>query len=94
MPLLLTRVVVLLLAASVVLGKSYYDLLGVQKSATDDQIKRAYRKLAKKLHPDRNPGDEEAASQFAEINQAYEVKCFLTEQGYLFDLMRGIQSQI
>jgi len=54
-------------------GKSYYDVLQISKSATDDQIKRAYRKLALKFHPDKNPGNEEATKKFAEINNAYEV---------------------
>eukprot|EP00271_Cylindrocystis_brebissonii_P013142 TRINITY_DN32752_c0_g1_i1.p1 TRINITY_DN32752_c0_g1~~TRINITY_DN32752_c0_g1_i1.p1 ORF type:complete len:351 (+),score=66.29 TRINITY_DN32752_c0_g1_i1:317-1369(+) len=54
-------------------GKSYYDILQTSKSATDDQIKRSYRKLALKFHPDKNPGDEEASKKFSEINNAYEV---------------------
>lgn len=57
----------------VVAGKSYYDILQVSKQATDDQIKRAYRKLALKFHPDKNPGNEEATKKFAEINNAYEI---------------------
>ncbi|CAN1153668.1 DnaJ protein ERDJ3B [Linum perenne] len=54
-------------------GKSYYDILQVAKGASDDQIKRAYRKLALKYHPDKNPGNEEANKRFAEISNAYEV---------------------
>lgn len=54
-------------------GKSYYDVLSVTKSATEDQIKRAYRKLALKYHPDKNKGDEEAGKKFVEIGTAYEV---------------------
>ncbi|KAL9168352.1 hypothetical protein ABFS82_04G009100 [Erythranthe guttata] len=54
-------------------AKSYYDILQVQKGASDEQIKRAYRKLALKYHPDKNPGNEEANKKFAEINNAYEV---------------------
>ncbi|XP_057460577.1 dnaJ protein ERDJ3B-like [Actinidia eriantha] len=54
-------------------GKSYYDILQVQKGASDEQIKRAYRKLALKYHPDKNQGNEEANKKFAEINNAYEV---------------------
>jgi molecular chaperone DnaJ len=51
----------------------YYAVLGVSKSADKDEIKRAYRKLAKEYHPDRNPGDEQAEQKFKEIGEAYEV---------------------
>ena len=51
----------------------YYKTLGLSRGASDDQIKRAYRKLALKYHPDKNKGDQEAASKFAEIGNAYEV---------------------
>ncbi len=54
-------------------GKDYYELLGVSKSASKDEIKRAFRKLAMKYHPDKNQGDPEAEKKFKEINQAYEV---------------------
>ncbi|KAG1365284.1 DnaJ protein ERDJ3B [Cocos nucifera] len=54
-------------------GKNYYDVLQVSKGASDEQIKRAYRKLALKYHPDKNPGNEDANKRFAEINNAYEV---------------------
>jgi len=54
-------------------GKSYYDILGVSKSATAKEIKQAYRKLARKHHPDVNPGDKTAEAKFKEINEAYEV---------------------
>ena len=53
--------------------KNYYDVLGVDKKATPDQIKSAYRKLAMKYHPDRNQGDEAAAEKFKEVNEANEV---------------------
>ena len=51
----------------------YYEVMGVQKKATDDEIKKASRKLAKKYHQDMNPGDKEAEAKFKEVNEAYEV---------------------
>ena len=53
--------------------KDYYKTLGVGKSATADEIKKAYRKLARKHHPDVNPGDKKAEDRFKDINEAYEV---------------------
>lgn len=53
--------------------KDYYKILGLEPDATTDEIKRAYRKLALKYHPDRNPGDKEAEEKFKEINEAYQV---------------------
>ncbi len=53
--------------------KDYYATLGVAKAATDKEIKQAYRKLARKHHPDVNPGDKQAEVRFKEINEAYEV---------------------
>ena len=51
----------------------YYKILGVGKNATDEEIKKAYRKLARKYHPDRNPGDEQAEARFKEVSQAHDV---------------------
>lgn len=53
--------------------RDYYEVLGVSKSASDDEIKKAYRKLAVKYHPDKNPGDKEAEAKFKEINEAHDV---------------------
>lgn len=64
---------VLSYAVIAIAAKSYYDILQVPKGAADEQIKRAYRKLALKYHPDKNQGNEEASKKFAEINNAYEV---------------------
>ncbi|MDE6922888.1 MAG: molecular chaperone DnaJ [Oscillospiraceae bacterium] len=53
--------------------RDYYEVLGVGRTASDDELKKAYRKLAKQYHPDMNPGDKQAEAKFKEINEAYEV---------------------
>ena len=53
--------------------RDYYEVLGIQKGASEDEIKRAYKKLARKYHPDMNPGDKEAEEKFKEINEANEI---------------------
>ena len=53
--------------------RDYYEVLGINKSASEDEIKKAYKKLARKYHPDMNPGDKEAEEKFKEINEANEV---------------------
>ena len=54
-------------------AKDYYSVLGISRDATEKDIKAAYRKLARKYHPDVNPGNKAAEEKFKEINQAYEV---------------------
>jgi len=55
------------------MADNYYDILGVPRNSTDKDIKSAYRRLARKLHPDVNPGDEKAQAEFKKVNEAYEV---------------------
>ena len=67
-------VVCLVLSALVcVSAEDYYKILGVSRTASPAQIKRAYRKLAVELHPDKNSGDPDATDKFASVNNAYEV---------------------
>ena len=55
------------------MSRNYYDILGVKKTATNEEIKKAYKKLALEFHPDRNAGDNEATAKFKEVSEAYEV---------------------
>ena len=54
-------------------SRDYYEILGVGRSASDEEIKKAYRKLAIKYHPDKNPDDKEAEEKFKEISAAFEI---------------------
>ena len=53
--------------------RDYYEVLGISKGASESEIKKAYRSMAKKYHPDVNPGDAEAEAKFKEVNEAYAV---------------------
>ncbi len=77
--------------------RDFYEVLGVQKGASADEIKGAYRKLAMKYHPDKNPGDKVSEDKFKEINEAYdvlsdskkkqEVHAKDREEGKIFDMI-------
>jgi DnaJ-class molecular chaperone len=56
-----------------VMPRDYYEVLGVPRNASESELKKAYRKLARQYHPDRNPGDKEAAAKFKEVQEAYDV---------------------
>jgi curved DNA-binding protein len=62
--------------------KDYYKILGVDRKASDDEIRKAYRKLAKKYHPDYNPDNKQAEDRFKEINEAYEVLSDAKKRSY------------
>src|SRR3989304_3415678 len=58
---------------TVAMARNFYDVLGVSRSASDKEVRQAFRRLARKYHPDVNPGDAQAEERFKEINRAYEV---------------------
>ena len=53
--------------------RDYYEVLGIDKSASEKELKSAYRKLAKKYHPDANPGDKQSEEKFKELSEAYDI---------------------
>src|SRR5216117_157050 len=53
--------------------RDYYEVLGVDRNASEEEIKKAYRKMAVKFHPDKNPGDKQAEENFKEVGEAYEA---------------------
>src|SRR2546428_8665268 len=55
------------------MARDYYETLGVERNASEQKIKKAYRKLAREYHPDRNPGDKQAEARFKEVQDAYDV---------------------
>ncbi len=73
--------------------KDYYKILGVDKKASQDDIKKAYRKLAIKFHPDKNPGDKKAEEKFKEINEANDVLSDVAKRKKYDDLGENWQSQ-
>ena len=71
--------------------RDYYEVLGVEKGADQKEIKKAYRRLAQKFHPDRNPDDNTAAEKFREVSEAYEVLSD-REKRKLYDETLGLTS--
>src|SRR5438132_10887258 len=55
------------------MARDYYETLGVKRNASEEEIKKSYRKLARQYHPDRNPGDKQAETHFKEVQDAYDV---------------------
>ena len=71
--------------------KDYYKVLGVERTAKQDEIKKAYRKLAVKYHPDKNPGDKAAEEKFKEISEAYQVLGNEESRGWALTFRSGNQ---
>ncbi len=74
--------------------RDFYKLLGVPRSAKTNQIKKAYRKLAKELHPDKNPDDPEAESRFQDLGAAYEVSIGFTFSFLIYKFINSEQNGI
>ena len=72
--------------------RDYYEVLGVSKGASDSEIKSAYRKLAKKYHPDMNPGDKEAEAKFKEASEAYAVLSEIREDSMTSSVMQHLMA--
>jgi len=82
--------VLVLLLVSIEAGKNFYDILGVKKDASDKEIKRAYRKLSLKYHPDKNPGNEKAREKFVEVaNGTAAFAVFIRVES--FSVLHGLQ---
>ena len=72
--------------------RDYYEVLGVSKTASDSELKSAYRKLAKKYHPDMNPGDAEAEKKFKEASEAYAILSDADKRSPVIDFNMAVRS--
>jgi DnaJ homolog subfamily B member 11 len=83
---ILNCVLLLILASDVHANRDFYKILNVKKSANLNEIKKAYRKLAKELHPDKNKDDPNASEKFSDLSSAYEVKLRRVSWKWFFNL--------